>query len=222
MATEQWKQVDDYFTSKLQAQDDATDYVLEANQEAGLPAIDVSANQGKLLYLLAKMRGAKNILEIGTLGGFSSIWMARALPADGKLITLEYDEKHAQVAEQNIEKAGLGDKVDIMVGAALDTLPKVEQQGHTNFDFIFIDADKVNSPNYVQWALKLCTPGAVIIADNVVRNGRVIDPHSEDEGIVATRDLMDMMSREDRIESTAIQTVGSKGYDGFLIGVVKS
>ena len=212
-----WTEVDQYYTSKLQSSDSMMDSILEANSEAGLPAIDVSPNQGKFLSLLVQLKGAKRILEIGTLGGYSTIWLARALPEDGRLITLEYSQKHAKVAEQNIIKAGVAEKVEIKVGAALDTLPVLEGE----FDFIFIDADKQNNAHYLKWALQLSKPGAVIITDNVVRGGRVIDEDSNDESVQGVRTFVDMLSKEDRIDSTVVQTVGSKGYDGFVIGIVK-
>jgi predicted O-methyltransferase YrrM len=218
MSEKHWKEVDYYFTAKLHKADEVMDTVLKANENAELPAIDVSANQGKLLHLLAKMRGARNILEIGTLGGYSSIWMGRALPEDGTLITLEYSEEHAVVARENIKMAGLDDKIKVLVGAALETLPALKDH---KFDFIFIDADKKNNPNYFKWAIKLSNPGAVIITDNVVRGGKVTDEASEDENIKGIREFVDLLSNDDRIDSTAIQTVGSKGYDGFVLGLVK-
>ncbi|MED1788466.1 O-methyltransferase [Brevibacillus laterosporus] len=216
-----WAEVDQYFNSMLLPSDPILDEVLQANAKAGMPAIDVAPNQGKLLYLLAKIRGAKKILEIGTLGGYSSIWLARALPQDGQLISLEYEQSFAQVAEENLKKAGLAEKVSILVGPALETLPTLQEKGMTGFDMIFIDADKQNNPHYLQWALKLCNPGAIILGDNVVRDGEVIHPESEDDRIQGIRQFIDLLSSEPRIESTAIQTVGSKGYDGFVLGVVK-
>jgi len=218
---EKWFDVDQYFTSKLHASDPNMDAVLKANAEANLPAIDVSPNQGKFLYLIAKLKGAKNILEIGTLGGYSSIWLARALPEDGRLVTLEYSQEHAKVAEENIKNAGLENKIEVMVGPALDTLPTLKEKGFTSFDLIFIDADKPNNPNYLKWALELSKPGTVIIGDNVVRNGHVIEEDNEDINVKGIRQFIDLLSEESRIESTAIQTVGSKGYDGFVMGIVK-
>jgi predicted O-methyltransferase YrrM len=212
-----WTEVDQYYTSKLQKPDSIMESVLKENSEAGLPAIDVSPNQGKFLSLLAELKGAKRILEIGTLGGYSTIWLARSLPEDGRLVTLEYSEKHAMIAAQNIRHAGMEEKVEIKVGAALDTLPSLEG----TFDFIFIDADKQNNANYLKWALQLAEPGAVIITDNVVRAGRVIDENSEDESVKGVRTFAEMLSQEDRIDSTVVQTVGSKGYDGFILGIVK-
>ncbi|MGE6377916.1 O-methyltransferase [Peribacillus muralis] len=216
-----WDEVDLYFSNKLHTTDHIMNSILKANEEAGLPAIDVSPNQGKFLHLLAKLCGAKSILEIGTLGGYSSVWLARALPEDGRLITLEYEEKHAKVAEANIKKAGVADKISIIVGAALDTLPKLKEQGLTSFDLIFIDADKVNNPEYLRWALKLSRPGTVIITDNVIRDGKVLDPDSEDPNVKGIRTFVDQLSADPRIDSTVMQTVGMKGYDGFVIGRVK-
>jgi predicted O-methyltransferase YrrM len=221
MNTTLWNDVDIYFSSKLQESDQIMDSILKANTEAGLPAIDVSPNQGKLLYLLAKLKAAKNILEIGTLGGYSSVWLARALPEDGHIVTLEFSEKHANVAKENVRNAGLENKIDIIVGPALETLPTLEKKGFSSFDFIFIDADKPNNPNYLKWALELSRPGTVIIADNVVRNGKVIEDDNEDSNVQGIRQFIDLLSEESRIDSTAIQTVGAKGYDGFVLGIVK-
>ncbi|AKF93388.1 MULTISPECIES: O-methyltransferase [Brevibacillus] len=220
-APNKWAEVDQYFNSMLLPSDPILEGVLQANAKAGMPAIDVAPNQGKLLYLLAKIRGAKKILEIGTLGGYSSIWLARALPEEGQLISLEYEQAFAQVAKENIKKAGLADKVTILTGPALETLPTLQEKGMTGFDMIFIDADKQNNPHYLQWALKLCNPGAIILGDNVVRGGEVIHSASEDDRIQGIRQFFDLLSAEPRIEATAIQTVGSKGYDGFALGVVK-
>ncbi|MDN4074149.1 O-methyltransferase [Fictibacillus terranigra] len=218
---ETWSNVDAYFNSKLHGADPDMDYILKANSEAGLPSIDVSPSQGKFLYLLAKLRGAKHILEIGTLGGYSSIWMARALPEDGKLITLEYSEKHAKVARENIRKAGLDEKIEVIVGPALESLPTLIGKGYSSFDLIFIDADKPNNPHYLKWALQLSKPGTLIIGDNVVRNGKVVEENSQDSSVQGSRALLDLLSTEPKIEATAMQTVGSKGYDGFVFGIVK-
>ncbi|ODG91110.1 MULTISPECIES: O-methyltransferase [Bacillaceae] len=215
-----WNDVDEYFVEKLIPNDPILENVLLANYQAGLPSIDVSPTQGKLLYLLAKIKGAKNILEIGTLGGYSSIWLARALPEDGKLTTLEISHEHAKVAKQNIIEAKLQEKVEIIIGKALDTLPTLKESKPL-FDFIFIDADKPNNPHYLKWALKLASSGALIIVDNVVRNGEVIYETSQDESVKGVRELLDLITTDSRIDTTAIQTVGLKGYDGFVIGVVK-
>ncbi|MFE4133282.1 O-methyltransferase [Peribacillus sp. YIM B13482] len=216
-----WNDVDLYFSNKLHTEDPIMNSILKANAEAGLPAIDVSPNQGKFLHLLAKISGAKNILEIGTLGGYSSVWLARALPEDGRLITLEYEAKHAKVAEANIKNAGLADNIHIMVGAALKTLPTLKEKGLSGFDLIFIDADKPNNPEYLKWALELSRPGTVIVVDNVIRDGKVIDQDSKDTSVMGVRTFIDRLSEEPRIDSTVLQTVGMKGYDGFVIGIVK-
>ena len=215
-----WNDVDEYIIDKLIPNDPILDQVLLANYQAGLPSIDVSPAQGKLLYLLAKIKGVKNILEIGTLGGYSSIWLARALPEEGKLTTLEISDEHAKVAEKNIKEANLQNKVEIIIGKALDTLPNLKESKPL-FDFIFIDADKPNNPHYLNWALQLASPGALIIVDNVVRNGEVIYETSQDESVKGVRQLMDLLATDPRIDSTAIQTVGLKGYDGFVLCVVK-
>ncbi|MFE6168143.1 O-methyltransferase [Viridibacillus arvi] len=216
-----WNEVDEYFIEKLIPFDSALERVLHVNKEEGLPEIDVAPTQGKLLYLLAKIKGAKNILEIGTLGGYSTIWLARALPEDGKVYTLEAEEEHAKIAERNIKQAGCQDKVEVIVGKALDTLPNIKEKGIAPFDLIFIDADKPNNPHYLKWALELAMPGAIIIADNVVRDGEVINETSEDERVQGIRQFISLLENEPGIESTALQTVGSKGYDGFVISVVK-
>ncbi|WP_107950657.1 O-methyltransferase [Lysinibacillus parviboronicapiens] len=215
-----WKDVDDYLVDKLIPSDEILEGVLQTNKEAGIPEIDVSPTQGKLLYLLAKIKGAKNILEIGTLGGYSSIWLARALPETGKVYTLEVEPQYAKIAKQNIQNAGCASKVEVIVGKALDTLPTLKDNDLL-FDLIFIDADKPNNPHYLKWALELANNGALIIGDNVIRDGEVIDKKSEDERVQGVRQFMDLLEKEPRLESTAIQTVGSKGYDGFVISFVK-
>ena len=222
MSKEQWTAVDTFITDQLVPADHALEHALSHSEASGLPAIQVAANQGKLLNLLARIHGAKKILEIGTLGGYSTIWLARALPSDGKLITLEYDPKHAEVATTNIAKAGLGHLVEVRVGKALDTLPGVEKDGHGPFDFIFIDADKVNTPGYFEWALKLSRVGTVIIIDNVVRSGAVVDPAVADENVQGIREAYKLLAAEPRVDATAVQTVGSKGYDGFALALVTS
>jgi predicted O-methyltransferase YrrM len=219
MNQERWSAVDRYITSLLVGPDSAQDATLRANREAGLPAIEVTPNQGKLLHLLARLTGARRILEIGALGGFSTIWLARALPPDGRLITLEANPKHAEVARANIERAGLGDIVEVRVGKALDTLPEVAAEGHGPFDLIFIDADKPNNPAYLEWAMKLSRPGSVIVVDNVVRGGALVDD-GDDESVRGSRQLFEMLAAEPRLSATAIQTVGDKGYDGFAIALV--
>ncbi|MCR6525020.1 O-methyltransferase [Lysinibacillus capsici] len=214
-----WQYVDDYFMTKLLPENEHLNTALQANKAAGIPEIDVSPTQGRLLYLLAKMKSAVNILEIGTLGGYSSICLAQALPQAGKVVTLEINEEYAKVAKQNIANAGYGQKVEVIVGNALDTLPNLKNAGLL-FDFIFIDADKPNNPAYLKWALKLANSGALIIADNVVRSGEVINENSEDERVRGVQEFMDLVKANPRIEATAIQTVGVKGYDGFVLAVV--
>lgn len=220
MNREQWTAVDHYFTDKLLEADSVLDTVLQENAAAGLPAIDVAPNQGKFLHLLARIQGARSILEIGTLGGYSTIWLARALPADGRLITLEYDPKHAEVAQSNITRAGLDQIVEVKVGLALDSLIQLHKENQGPFDFIFIDADKKGNPDYFQWALKLSRKGTVIITDNVVRSGQVVDETSTDPNIVGVRQFTEMVAEEQRVSGTVVQTVGSKGYDGFAIMLV--
>ena len=220
MTQKQWSEVDRYIADWLVPPDPALDAALKASDDAGLPAINVAPNQGKLLMLLAQIRGARRILEIGTLGGYSTIWLARALPADGRLVTLEYDPKHADVARANIARAGFAGRVEVLVGKALDTLPRVEAEKRGPFDLVFIDADKEHNPEYFAWALKLTRPGSLIIADNVVREGRVVDDKSRDENIRGVRKLYEVFAAEPRVSATAIQTVGSKGYDGFALALV--
>lgn len=213
-----WNDVDDYISGLLIGRDEALDRTLEASDQAGLPQINVSPNQGKMLNLIARIHGARRILEIGTLAGYSTIWLARALPPDGELITLEADPHHAEVATRNIATAGLADRVEVKVGKALDTLPSLTG----TFDLFFIDADKVNNPRYFQWALDHSRPGSVIIVDNVVRSGLVLDAESTDASVVGTRELGALIAKEPRVSATMVQTVGSKGYDGFALAVVDS
>ena len=220
MDERRWSAVDAYFTRTVVGQDGALEAALAANAAAGLPQIDVSPPHGKLLHLLARMAGARKALEIGALGGYSAIWIARALPPEGRLVTLEADETHAKVAQENVARAGLTGKVDIRVGPALDNLPKVEAEGLGPFDFVFIDADKSNNANYLAWALRLSRPGTVIVVDNVVREGAIVDPAAPDPGTAGVRQMFDMMAREPRLQATAIQTVGAKGWDGFALAVV--
>jgi predicted O-methyltransferase YrrM len=222
MNPEQWTAVDNYFTDLVVKPDAALDAALHASDEAGLPHISVSPAQGKLLMLLAQMLGASKILEIGTLGGYSSIWLGRALPSDGRLITLEYDPKHAEVARANIARARLSDKVDVRVGRALDTLPTIAEEGAGPFDLIFVDADKPSNPDYLNWALRLSRRGSLLIFDNVVRGGGIIDSTNTDPGQVGTRRLLELLGQEPRVSATAIQTVGVKGYDGFAVALVIS
>lgn len=220
MAQEQWSAVDRYLTDLLVPADAALDAALEASAAADLPAINVAPNQGKLLHLLARIQGARTILEIGTLGGYSTIWLARALPPGGRLITLESNPKHAEVARANLHRAGLADVVDVRLGRALETLPALAAEGRGPFDLIFIDADKPSNPDYFVWALKLSRRGSVIVVDNVVRKGAVADPESADPNVQGARRLAELLAVEPRVSATAIQTVGSKGYDGFAIALV--
>jgi predicted O-methyltransferase YrrM len=215
-----WTQVDSYFSDLLSGPDPMLDAVLEASVMAGLPAINVSPNQGKLLSLLARAIGARRILEIGTLGGYSSIWMARALSPEGRLITLEAVPKHAAAARANIARAGLSGLIEVIEGRALETLPRLVAQGEAPFDFIFIDADKPSTTEYFEWALRLSHPGTLIVVDNVVREGEIIDAESRSETVQATRRFLERLTAEPRVTATAMQTVGSKGYDGFAIALV--
>jgi len=220
MAQEQWTAVDRYITDLLVRPDAPLEDALQASVAAGLPPINVSPNQGKLLMLLARLQGARKILEIGTLGGYSTIWLARALPEGGRLITLEAEPHNAEVARANIARAGLADLVEIRVGRAQETLPQLAAQGGGPFDLIFIDADKQSYPEYLGWALKLARPGSLIIADNVVRKGAVIDPANADPNVQGVRRFNELLAAEPRLSATAIQTVGSKGYDGFALALV--
>ena len=220
MTEEIWTRVDDYVTDLLVGDDPALDEALAASDAAGLPQIAVAPSQGKLLHLLARVQGARSILEIGTLGGYSTIWLGRALPPDGRLITLEYEEKHAALARANLARAGLADRVEVRVGPALDSLAVLGHQGAGPFDLVFIDADKQNNPGYLAWALRLTRPGSLIIVDNVIRDGRVVDADSTDPAIVGTRELGRMLAEEPRLSATMVQTVGAKGYDGFAMALV--
>jgi predicted O-methyltransferase YrrM len=219
-SNDQWMAVDRYITDLLVPPDPVLDAALQASSAAGLPAINVAPNQGKFLMLLAQIQGARNILEIGTLGGYSTIWLARALPASGLLITLEADPKHAEVARANIARAGLANLVEVHLGPALETLPRLAAEGSGPFDLIFIDADKPGYPDYFRWALKLSRRGSVIVADNVVREGAVIDPASDDPRVQGMRRFNELLAAEPRVSATEIQTVGSKGYDGFALALV--
>jgi predicted O-methyltransferase YrrM len=219
-AQEKWTAVDRYFSDQLKLSDAALEAALAANKAAELPAIDVAPNQGRLLQLLAQLAGAKRILEIGTLGGYSTIWLARGLLAGGRLITLEFNPKHAEIARSNIARAGLTDVVEIRVGSALDTLPKLQSEVKEPFDMVFIDADKPNNAEYLRWALKLSRRGTLIIIDNVVRDGAVIDANSSDKDVQGARHLFELLASEPQFSSTALQTVGTKGYDGFAIAIV--
>ncbi len=221
-SNELWTAVDTYIAHTLIPSDPILEEALKANAEADLPSIDVSPAQGKFLYLLAKIKGANRILEIGTLGGYSTIWLARALPSGGRLITLEVDPKHAGVAAKNIARAGLTSLVEQRVGPALDSLAQLQAEHTPPFDLIFIDADKPNNPNYLDWAIRLSRPGTVIIGDNVVREGDILDPNNTDPRIVGTRLFLEKLGSHPRLDATVIQTVGSKGYDGFALAIVKA
>jgi predicted O-methyltransferase YrrM len=216
MGVDVWTGVERYLNELFLPPDRELDAALQASDAAGLPHINVTPNHGKLLYLLAKLQGARRILEVGTLGGYSAIWLARALPPSGELISLEANTTHANVARDNIARAGLAEVVDLRVGNALDTLPRLAGP----FDFIFVDADKPRYPDYFEWALKLSRPGTMIIADNVVRNGAVMDAASADANVQGVRRFNDLVAAESRVSATGIQTVGSKGYDGFAVLLV--
>ncbi len=220
MNQELWTAVDRYITDLLVPADDALDGALRAAADADLPPIHVSPNQGKLLQLLARLIGARRILEIGTLAGYSTIWLARALPANGRLITLESEPRHAAVARANLARAGLSGVVELRLGQALDTLPQLAAQGPGPFDLTFIDADKPNIPAYFRWALTLSRRGSLIVVDNVVRNGEVIDAHSSDARVQGVRRLHELLATEPSVSATVLQTVGSKGYDGLAIALV--
>jgi predicted O-methyltransferase YrrM len=215
-----WDDVDDYFTTHLSPDDDALQAAVRDSEAAELPHIAVTPPQGKFLQLLAQIQGARTILEIGTLGGYSTIWMARALPADGRLVSLEHNPRYAEVATRNIARAGLDKLVEVRVGAALESLPQLADENPAPFDLVFIDADKAGNPHYVEWALRLTRSGSLIVVDNVVRGGRVTDADSTDPDILGTRTAIELIGRHPRLTGTAIQTVGGKGYDGFLLARV--
>jgi predicted O-methyltransferase YrrM len=215
-----WGRVDDYIVDKLVNEDEALAGALSANSAAGLRPIDVSAAQGKFLHLLVRMSGAKCILEIGTLGAYSTIWMAKALPAGGKVVTLEYDPHHAEVARGNIERAGLSGTIEVRVGAAADTLPVLAAEKPAPFDFVFIDADKPSNTIYLDWAIKLGRPGTVIVLDNVVRDGEVANAGSTDPNVRGSRGAFELIANNPRLSATALQTVGGKGYDGFAVMIL--
>lgn len=222
MDQNRWTAVDRYLSETLIPPDHGMDEALEANACAGLPAIDVAPNQGKLLHLIARIQRAQRILEIGTLGGYSTIWLARALSPEGRLVTLEVEQKHATVARSNLDRAGVSALVDIRVGPALDSLAALHAEQPAPFDFIFLDADKPNNPNYLDWAVKLSRPGTLILADNVIRDGAILDPENPDPHVRGTREFLEKLGRHPRLDATAIQTVGVKGYDGFAMAIVNS
>ena len=215
-----WNAVERYITDSLFQHDSALESALKASDAAGLPQIQVAANEGRLLQLLARSINAKRILEIGTLGGYSTIWLARSLPHDGRLTSIEVNPTHADVARKNVANAGLAKIVQIRVGAALEVLPQIELDRLAPFDFTFIDADKANIPAYFTWALKLSQPGSIIVVDNVVRDGAVVDASSTDVNVQGVRKLNELIATIKRVSATTIQTVGSKGYDGFTLALV--
>ncbi len=220
MNQDRWNQVDAYFSATLVPSDAVLDAALAASDAAGLPAINVALNQGKLLQLLATIRGARRILEVGTLGGYSTIWLARALPPGGSLVTLELNPAHAKVATENIARAGFAQVVSVVVGSAKDSLARLIDAGEAPFDFVFIDADKDNNAVYLDAALKLSRPGTVIVVDNVVRGGRVADPDNREPDVVGVREGFARLVAEPALATTAVQTVGQKGWDGFSISIV--
>lgn len=220
MTPDTWTAVDDYVTRLLVPADPGLDEAVRASTEANLPPIAVSAPLGKFLHLLARIHGARRILEIGTLGGYSTIWLARALPPGGRLVTIEVDPDVAAIAKTNIAGAGLADVVELRVGRALDELPRIEADARGPFDLIFIDADKPGTPQYVEWAIRLSRPGSLIIVDNVVRAGALADEKNDDPRVQAMRQVVDQIGRDSRLSATLTQTVGSKGYDGFILAVV--
>jgi len=220
MKDEIWTTVDNYINDLFVGSDAALDSALKASDDGGLPSIQVAANQGKLLMILARAMGARRILEIGTLGGYSTIWLARALPPDGRLVTLELEQKHATVARSNIARAGLAEKVEVRVGPALESLEKLVAGKAEPFDFVFIDADKTGYPDYLTLSLKLSRRGTMIIADNVVRDGAIADAKSDDRNVQAVRRMNEVLAKEKRVTATVLQTVGTKGYDGWAIALV--
>ncbi|MGD9892816.1 MAG: O-methyltransferase [Vicinamibacterales bacterium] len=217
---ERWTAVDAYFAGRLHGADPDLDAALANSAAAGLPAIAVSPSQGRLLFILAKALGARRILELGTLGGYSGICLARALPPDGRLVTIEKERAHADVARANFEHAAVASLIDLRIGAALEILPALQAEGGGAFDLVFIDADKPHYRDYLGWAVRLCRPGSLIVADNVVREGAVIDPGSEDESVIGVRRFVERVSQDPQLTATAIQTVGDKGYDGLAVILV--
>jgi predicted O-methyltransferase YrrM len=221
MSQETWTAVDRYMEDALLGSDPVMHAVLAANAEAGLPSIDVAPNQGKLLCLLARMQGAQRILEIGTLGGYSTLWLARALGPQGKVVTLEVAARHAEAARANFERASVSGKIELRLGPAAASLAQLVAEGAAPFDMVFIDADKPSNPLYLDWALRLSRPGTLIVCDNVVREGAVIDAASPDASVQGVRRFVEMLAADPRLDATAVQTVGSKGHDGFILLLVK-
>ncbi len=220
MSAELWGRVDDYIVDRLVDEDAALADALQANAAGGLRPIDVSAAQGKFLHLLVRMSGARRVLEVGTLGGYSTLWMAKALPAGGSIVTLEYEPHHAEVARKNIARTGYADRIEVRVGAAADTLPVLAAENPEPFDFVFIDADKPNNTVYLDWAIKLGRPGTVIVLDNVVRDGQVANAESRDTNVLGSRGALELIAANPRLSATALQTVGAKGYDGFAVMIL--
>jgi len=221
MSLERWQQVDRYLCEALLPDDDALGDALAASDAAGLPAIQVAPNQGRLLELLARSIGARRVLEIGTLGGYSTLWLARGLAPDGRVVTLELDAHHAEVARATFARAGLAERIELREGAALDLLPRLVAEGAGPFDLVFVDADKPNLPAYFTWALRLSRAGSLIVVDNVVREGEVANASSQEPGVLGVRRMNELVAAEPRVSGTAIQTVGSKGYDGFALILVE-
>lgn len=220
MAADVWSRVDDYIVDRLVDEDAALADALKANAAGGLRPIDVSAAQGKFLHLLVRMSGARRILEVGTLGAYSTIWMAKALPAGGSIVTLEYEPHHAEVARRNIARAGYAGRIEVRVGAAAETLPVLAAEMPEPFDFVFIDADKPNNTVYLDWAIRLGRPGTVIVLDNVVRDGQVTNAGSRDPNVLGSRAAFELIAANPRLSATALQTVGAKGYDGFAVMIL--
>jgi predicted O-methyltransferase YrrM len=220
MTQQLWTDVDSWFSKMVRKPDPVLESVLKSNAAAGLPAIDVSPAQGNFLHVLARSLSARRILEIGTLGGYSSIWLARALPPNGKLVTLELEALHAEVALKNFQRAGLADRIELRMGNALDSLAALKNENIDPFDFIFIDADKPRSREYFGWSIQLSRPGGVIVVDNVVREGAVLDPNSDDENVQGIQRLAEMLATEHRVTTSVVQTVGSKGHDGFVMAII--
>jgi predicted O-methyltransferase YrrM len=220
-STQRWLEVDRYFAERLSLGDDALDAALRASDTAGLPAISVSPAQGAMLSLFARMLGARRILEVGTLGGYSAIWLSRGMAADGELVTLELDPRHAEVARSNLARAGMADRVRVIVGPAAESLQRLHAAGEGPFDLVFIDADKPSNATYLEWALRMSRPGTLIVVDNVVRGGAVADADSTDASVAGVRRALDLIAADPRLEATAIQTVGLKGYDGFAMALVR-
>lgn len=218
---ENWGRVDDYLAATLLDDDPALTAARSDSLAAGLPAIEVTPLAGKLLHLLARMTRARRVLEVGTLGGYSTIWLARGIPRDGRVVTLELEQRHADIARANLERAGVSEQVEIIVGRAADTLPRIADRGDEPFDLVFIDADKESNTIYIDWAIRLGHPGTVIVVDNVGRAGDVADPGSDDSMVIGTQRALELLGSDSRVDATALQTVGAKGWDGFAVAIVR-